>query len=160
MQTLHLYIKLRLIEEPQFRALIYHFTTLLKIIMIPKEKNKNKEIAFAGLGIGLFNLIAGLSNFDDEAGYLLFVFGVVFTLSGGGYLIYFKRKSNKLQIEVLNRIFYNLLQQNSGKISLVQFASASNLPANEARKFLEEKASEFGTVVDVDYDGIITYTFK
>ncbi|MDX9791589.1 MAG: hypothetical protein RBT61_12220, partial [Candidatus Kapabacteria bacterium] len=116
--------------------------------------------AFAGVFIGLFNFIAGLSNLDDEAGYLLFVFGIVFMLSGGGYLVYFKNKSDKLQIEVLNRIFYNLIQQNSGKITLVQFASASNLPAKQARIFLENKATEFGTVVDVDYDGIITYTFK
>ena len=125
-----------------------------------KEKNKDKDIAFAGVFLGLFSLIAGLSNLDDEAGYLLFAIGIVFMLSGGGFLFYFKKESDKLQNEALNRIFYNLIQQNSGKITLVQFASATNLPAKKARQFLEDKATEFGTIVDVDYDGIITYTFK
>lgn len=128
--------------------------------MKQKEKNNNRDIAYGGLLFGLLSFMTGLSDLDDEAGYLLLVFGIVFMLSGGGFLIYKKIESDKLKSEALNRVFYNLIQQNSGKISLVQFASATNLPPKQARVFLENKASDFGTVVDVDNDGIITFTFK
>ena len=55
--------------------------------------------------------------------------------------------------------FYQILETNNGKISLLNFAMQSQLPAAEAREFLDQKAQEFNANFEVSDEGSISYHF-
>lgn len=45
----------------------------------------------------------------------------------------------------VNPLFYELIEENQGKISSVDLAIRGNFPGDEAKRYLEKKAKEFGT---------------
>ncbi|WP_016949929.1 hypothetical protein [Anabaena sp. PCC 7108] len=55
--------------------------------------------------------------------------------------------------------FYQMLQENQGKITLLNFAMQSQLPATEARQYLDEKAKEFNANFQVTEEGAVSYHF-
>ncbi|MCF4968538.1 hypothetical protein [Nostoc sp. CMAA1605] len=67
-----------------------------------------------------------------------------------------------LQQQVSDRLqstFYNMIQQNDGRITVLGFAMQSQLPATTARKFLDEKAQEFNANFKVSEEGSVSYYF-
>lgn len=126
------------------------------------KKNELKifQKSFFAIGLGLFYTLMGLYYLGDETGYFFLIIGLISFFGGIGYYFNLKKKEKSNNLESLNKIFYSLLEKNNGKLTLVQFAAATNLQAKESRDFLEKKATEFGTVADVDYEGVITYTFR
>lgn len=128
--------------------------------MKDKEIKNKKELSIGGIVFGVFAIITAISYYDDDSALMLLAIGFGFLLTGAGYLVFLNLQKVKLLNEQRDRLFYELLKNNSGRITLIQFASATNLPPKEAREYLEKKATEFGTVADVDYDGVINYTFK
>lgn len=55
--------------------------------------------------------------------------------------------------------FYQMLQENNGRITLLGFAMQSHLPAIEAKQFLDQKAKEFNADFQVNEEGSISYHF-
>ncbi|WP_071190510.1 hypothetical protein [Trichormus sp. NMC-1] len=70
-----------------------------------------------------------------------------------------KKAINQQTNEYLRSQFYQMLQQNQGKITLLSFAMQSQLPATEARKYLDEKAKEFNANFQVTEEGAVSYHF-
>lgn len=128
--------------------------------MKESDKQDVQKIIIGMFLFGLFNFIIGATDLSDEAGQILFVIGFVMVLGSTGYFIYERNSRKKRQNKLLHKIFYDLVEKNNGDVTLVQFAKATNLSASEARAFLEQKSSEFGTVVNVDEEGVIRYIFK
>ncbi|MTJ07851.1 MULTISPECIES: hypothetical protein [unclassified Anabaena] len=61
--------------------------------------------------------------------------------------------------EQLRSQFYQTLQQNQGRVTLLNFAMQSQLPAAEAKKYLDEKAKEFNANFQVTEEGAVSYHF-
>ncbi|MEN9216553.1 MAG: hypothetical protein Q6K90_04415 [Gloeomargarita sp. HHBFW_bins_162] len=63
------------------------------------------------------------------------------------------------QQQKLETVFYDLLKQQKGKITLIQLVTESRINPEVARKFLTEKAQFFGAVIDTDARGNDYYQF-
>jgi hypothetical protein len=59
----------------------------------------------------------------------------------------------------LRSIFYRLLKQNGGYLTVTQFAAAANLPRTAAQSYLDERAKEFDAKFAVSEDGSLAYQF-
>ena len=57
------------------------------------------------------------------------------------------------------KIFFELLQQNNGSITVIDFAMAADLSGTDAKKLLEQYAVEFDATFDVTEAGNILYLF-
>jgi hypothetical protein len=55
--------------------------------------------------------------------------------------------------------FYQILQTNNGRITLLGFAMQSQLPAAEAKEYLDQKAKEFNANFQVNEEGGVSYHF-
>ncbi|MBD2358502.1 hypothetical protein H6G41_28480 [Tolypothrix sp. FACHB-123] len=95
------------------------------------------------------------------------IFGVP-TLILGGWLslgLYHqsrqeKKALNQQMSDRLQSIFYQMLQENKGRMTLLGFAIKSELPAIAARQYLDEKAKEFNANFKVSEDGTVSYHFE
>ncbi len=95
------------------------------------------------------------------------IFGVP-TLILGGWLslgLYRQSQQDKKAInqhmnEHLQSLFYQMLQENQGRMTVVSFAIKSQLPAAVAREYLDEKAKEFNANFKVSEEGAISYHFE
>jgi len=66
-----------------------------------------------------------------------------------------REKHNRLQ-----SAFYRLLQESNGQITVLEFAMATELPAQEAKQYLDEKAKEFDAYFLVTEGNGICYQFE
>ena len=95
-----------------------------------------------------------------------FIFGVP-TLTLGGWLALGLYRDSKQEKKVLNQqtsdrlqsVFYNMLTEYNGRITVLGFAMQSQLPAATARQYLDEKAEEFHANFKISNDGAISYHF-
>lgn len=88
-------------------------------------------------------------------------------LLGGGLLLWSaarqgvnsrKVQEAKSQAE-LRDLFFTLLQENQGELSVLKFAMVAELSGEAAREYLDERAKEFGADFNVSDRGEITYVF-
>lgn len=103
-------------------------------------------------------------NHDTAVGGL--IFGVPSSILGGWLALKLYRESRKekkaINQQVSDRIqsqFYQMLQQNHGRITVLGFAMQSQLPAAAARQYLDEKAKEFNANFKVNEEGAVSYHF-
>jgi hypothetical protein len=61
--------------------------------------------------------------------------------------------------EQLQAQFYQMLLQNQGRVTLLNFAMQSQLPAAEAKQYLDKKAKEFNANFQVTEEGAVSYHF-
>ncbi|MEL6552897.1 MAG: hypothetical protein AAFQ63_05455 [Cyanobacteria bacterium J06621_11] len=59
----------------------------------------------------------------------------------------------------LRQVLYRLLQAKSGQVTLVQFAIAANVSADEARNYIDSQAAAFGANFGVTEAGSVVYQF-
>jgi H+/gluconate symporter-like permease len=59
----------------------------------------------------------------------------------------------------LQSIFYHLIQENHGRITVLNFAMQSQLPAATAKQYLDEQAKQFNANFTVNEDGGVSYHF-
>ncbi|HEY9605383.1 MAG TPA: hypothetical protein V6C85_27510 [Allocoleopsis sp.] len=59
----------------------------------------------------------------------------------------------------LDDAFYQLLEDQSSCISLIQLTAASRVDVEQVRKYLERQVKMFGAVPEVDADGDTFYRF-
>ncbi|NWF59468.1 MAG: hypothetical protein HXY43_09225 [Fischerella sp.] len=94
------------------------------------------------------------------------IFGVP-TLVLGGWLalgLYRQNRQDKKAIEQqvnehLQSVFYRMIQENHGRVTLLNFAMQSQLPASVARQYLDEQAKIFNANYKVSEEGGISYHF-
>lgn len=143
-------------------AVITKHTTLKPILPGIENKDLAKE----------FINREALYQLDQTASQGL-MFGVPTTLLGGWLVLgmYQQKRRNakalvaekndnlQLQEQVKLSQFYQMLQTNNGKITLLSFAMQSQLPAAEAKDFLDQKAKEFNANFQVSEEGSVSYHF-
>jgi hypothetical protein len=61
--------------------------------------------------------------------------------------------------DYLQSQFYQILQQNHGKVTLLNFAMQSQLPPAAAKQYLDQKAKEFNANFQVNEEGGVSYHF-
>lgn len=79
----------------------------------------------------------------------------------GGFLIlwFWQRQVWQRQQEKLEATFYDLLEHQGGKITLIQLVAKSRIDPEIAQSFLREKAQLFGAVIESDPQGHDYYQF-
>ncbi|MEH2332565.1 hypothetical protein [Nostoc sp.] len=103
---------------------------------------------------------------DNNAAVSGLIFGVP-TLTLGTWLalgLYRQSRQEKKAInqqvsDRLQSIFYEMLQENHGRVTVLGFAMQSQLPAAHARQYLDEKAKEFNANFKVNEEGAVSYHF-
>ncbi|WP_341528952.1 hypothetical protein WKK05_06395 [Nostoc sp. UHCC 0302] len=104
---------------------------------------------------------------DDNTAVGGLIFGVP-TLILGGWLGLELYRQNRQEKKVLKQqasdrlqsIFYEMLQDNSGRMTVLGFAMQSQLPAADAREYLDKKAKEFNANFKVSEEGAVSYHFE
>jgi hypothetical protein len=94
------------------------------------------------------------------------IFGIP-TLVLGGWLslgLYRQGKQEKKALQKqtsdrLQSLFYQMVLENHGRVTLLGFAMQSELPATTAKEFLDERARDFNANFKVSEDGIVSYYF-
>ncbi|MEA5617702.1 hypothetical protein VB711_07610 [Cronbergia sp. UHCC 0137] len=107
-----------------------------------------------------------ISDKYDERAVGGLIYGVPTFLLGGWLALGLYRQS-RLEKKALNQqvnenlqyLFYQMLKENHGRITLLSFAMQSQLPALEARYYLDEKAKEFNANFQVNEEGGVSYHF-
>ncbi|MCJ8279250.1 MAG: hypothetical protein AAFY76_13040 [Cyanobacteria bacterium J06649_11] len=59
----------------------------------------------------------------------------------------------------LQSMFYRMISENQGRITVLGFAMQSQLPATTAREFLDNQAKQFNANFKVSEDGAVSYHF-
>jgi len=71
-----------------------------------------------------------------------------------------EKKAMKLEAsDRLQSVFYRLIQENHGRVTVLSFAMQSQLPAATAKKYLDEQAKQFNANFKVNEDGAVSYHF-
>lgn len=71
-----------------------------------------------------------------------------------------KAARNREERERLQAILYQLIGENNGQITLIQFAMKAQLPADTAQRYLNQQAEAFNATCEVKPEGSIVYTFR
>jgi cell division protein FtsB len=71
-------------------------------------------------------------------------------------------QAQQAQLEEKRRqaVLYQLIQDRAGEFTLLEFAIASQLPADSARTYLDAQARAFGADYNITETGEIVYQFK
>lgn len=93
-------------------------------------------------------------------------FGVPTMLLGGWLTLDLYRQNRREKQAIhqqkkahLQSQFFQMLQENQGEITVLGFAMQSQLPASEARVYLDQKAKEFQANFQVNDQGAVSYHF-
>ena len=70
------------------------------------------------------------------------------------------QQEQKAKSDRLLSAFYQLLQESNGQITVLDFATATELEAQEAKEYLDEKAKEFDAYFLVTEKNGICYQFE
>ncbi|MHC5612583.1 MAG: hypothetical protein ACYTXA_16605 [Nostoc sp.] len=103
---------------------------------------------------------------DDNSAVGGLIFGVP-TLTLGTWLALGLYRQSRQEKKALNQqvsdrlqsIFYEMLQENQGRVTVLGFAMQSQLPAVNARQYLDDKAKEFNANFKVNEEGAVSYHF-
>lgn len=78
----------------------------------------------------------------------------------GGWLAWtLHREAQVRDGDRLRSAFFQLAKETAGCMSVMQFAMAVNLPGDQAKAFLDERAAEFDANFSVDDQGGVFYRF-
>jgi hypothetical protein len=136
-------------------AEVFNKTTMEKSITLPLAWDGSIE----------FSPPADTPVIDNNAVEHL-IFGVP-TLTLGAWLALGLYRQSRRENKALNQqvsdrlqsIFYEMLVENHGRVTVLGFAMQSQLPAAHARQYLDEKAKEFHANFKVNEEGAVSYHF-
>lgn len=118
-----------------------------------------------GLPITLMAVIGLLDpREEDKEGMMdaLVIFGLPAT-GLGGWLIWSlnqdQKKSAQTRDQEREQLLLELLQQQEGQITPLQFATAAKIPFAEAQTYLEQKANEMNASCQITESGGMIYSF-
>ncbi|NJL62004.1 MAG: hypothetical protein HC903_09425 [Methylacidiphilales bacterium] len=96
-----------------------------------------------------------------------FIFGVPCTVLGGwmALSLYRQGKQEKKALKQqtddrLQSLFYQMVQENHGRVTLLRFAMQSQLPPTTAKDYLDDKAKEFNANFKISEEGAVSYFFE
>ncbi len=129
------------------------------------------------LAFGLLCLIMGVLGLgqtdpdeqDDGRDLALVGFGLgIPAIGAGGWLawgLYREGKNKKLALDKeesdrLQGIFFQMIRERNGQITVLHFAMETQLSAHQAKQYLEEQAQEFNADFEVSDRGDVVYRFK
>lgn len=120
-----------------------------------------------GLSITLLattQLVGSDEDWEDraETGAALVIFGLAPTALGtwlAWNLRYNQERSSQALTLQQEQVFVQLLQSHGGDLSIVQFAAAAQIPIEQAKAFLDQKAKVLNASFDVKESGAIIYRF-
>ncbi len=69
-------------------------------------------------------------------------------------------RKEKFDPDWLRQNFYQTINENQGKITLLRFAQTSQLSGKDAQKYLEARVKEFNGEVERSPEGETIYRFK
>ena len=90
---------------------------------------------------------------------ILVLFGLPSLGLGSWFVWDLTQKSRAEKRDRLQETFYQLIEANGGKITVLRFAKAADLSGPEAKQYLEEKAKEFNANYEVSEQGDVSYRF-
>lgn len=90
---------------------------------------------------------------------LLPVLRVLIPVMIGGWIWRRWQEAQRNQQEHLNDIFYQLIREHQGRITVLDFAMNTKLPAIAAREYLDDRAKEFAAHFEVTERGDVFYLF-
>ncbi|MGG6295799.1 hypothetical protein ACQ4M4_15530 [Leptolyngbya sp. AN02str] len=94
---------------------------------------------------------------DAALGFL--IIGVPGSLLGGWLAYGLRQDTQKQERDRLMQIFYQLVQQQQGVLSVMDFAIASGLSGDQAKAYLDEQANEFTANFQTGEDATVYYRF-
>lgn len=102
----------------------------------------------------------------DNAIAALIILTIPSTVMGGWLswsLVQHKKTEQTLLIESeqkrIELVFLELIENNSGKITVLQLAINAQIPTQSAKEYLNEKAKELSADFEVNEDGNVSYFF-
>lgn len=114
-----------------------------------------------GIPLSLFAVTSLLNpQQKDKTGSLVLMVIALPATAAGGWLALGKSKEGGNKGDRLKSIFFQLLMEDNGRISVMQFAKATQISKEEARQYLEEKAKEFNATAKSDDRGGVSYYFN
>lgn len=119
----------------------------------PVSDSSSKLEHRIGLGLGL----AGIGIVLVFVLKLLLPWILLAGLGLGGLWIWHRQQAFEKSLYIL---FYDLIEANQGRISVLDFAKASKLSGQQARLFLDARAREFYAGFEPTDIGDIIYTFR
>jgi hypothetical protein len=130
------------------------------------QKNDMQKPILPGLRpVADFHNEAAINVLDNTALHGL-IFGVPTSVLGVWLALgaYRQSQQDKKAIKAqakdqLQSTFYRMIQENSGRITLLSFAMHSQLPPATARQYLDEQARVFNANFKVTEEGGISYHF-
>ena len=136
---------------------------------------KNAKKAAAGLLLALGGPIVVLSgaHLSDPNSVVRELAMVILTFVGlpptatAGWLLWAVWEQNRVErvqqaqirVDRLAAAFFQLLKENDGAVTPLQFAMKAQLPGSEAKEYLESRAQEFDAQFEVSDRGTILYRF-
>ena len=133
------------------------------------QKSMAKVCLLFGLSVSLLAAVYAVGSGEDieyedaaEAGVALVVFGLAPTALGG-WLAWNLRQGDRHRPQSLSlqqeQMFLQLLQNQAGDLTIIQFAAAAQLPIEQAKAFLDQKAQLLNATFEVKDTGAIVYRF-
>ena len=115
-----------------------------------------------GIPLSLFALTSLVNpQQKDKTGALaLMVLALPATGVGGWLALGALKGGGKDNGDRLKSIFFQMLMEDNGRISVMQFAKATQISKEEAKRYLDEKAQEIRATIKADDQGGISYYFN
>jgi hypothetical protein len=92
----------------------------------------------------------------------LFLFGLP-PATLGTWLVWHLHQHGQQSVQMAahqqEQLFLKLLQTHGGQLTIIQFATATQMPLEEAKAFLDEKARFLDASFDVSETGAVVYRF-
>jgi len=134
-------------------------------------KKLTAGLMLAGGFLCLLASLVALSELEAEKNFIIrqeaedrllagMILGIPLT-AGGGYIFWgLRRRDEKELSDRLDSIFYQILQANHGKITVLQLAMEAKLSGKQAEEYLNQKSQEFNAFFESSNQGDITYLFS
>lgn len=91
------------------------------------------------------------------------IFGIAFgvpMMAAGGWIVWgLQKQHQKNSSDRLQAIFYQLVQQENGHISVLNFAITAQIMPEEAKQYLDKKAQELNATFENNERGGVSYYF-
>lgn len=84
----------------------------------------------------------------------------VAVISGLGWAWKQYQQKEQQRLSKLNALFYQLIQENQGRLTALDFAMHGEISGTEAQEYLEERAREFAAGYEITDNGGMVYCFS
>ncbi len=84
----------------------------------------------------------------------------VAVISGVGWAWKQYQQQQQQRLSTLNALFYQLIQDNQGRLTALDFAMRGEISGTEAQEYLEERAREFAAGYEITDNGGMVYCFS